>query len=203
MGVENRITEISSPITMPPEVEVQRKDALLETTTEAPLVVALDFAVHDLERNVFVGRARVEHNGRVFAAKLLVNLIGRCLRGIDEVRIKYVELVTLYNLGRRVVVGVVRLVVLVPTVARFHLVEVLGLARAGPRKAGEATRRPSGRPSPSCVSRARRPRRTGPRGPFSTRRTPGRCRSAGAGSAGPGCSRVPRDPSSVVRGAGG
>jgi hypothetical protein len=51
-------------------------------------------------------------------------------RLVDEVRVEDVELVTLDDLGRWVVVVVMRLVVFVPLVARVHPVEVLGLARS-------------------------------------------------------------------------
>ena len=48
---------------------------------------------------------------------------------VDEIRVEDVELVALNNLGGRVVMVIVRLVVLVPLVARVDPVEVLGLAR--------------------------------------------------------------------------
>ena len=56
-------------------------------------------------------------------------LKGGRLALVDEVGVEDVELVPLDHLGGRVIVVVVRLVVLVPLVARVNAVEVLGFAR--------------------------------------------------------------------------
>mmetsp|Transcript_5526 Transcript_5526/g.11454 ORF Transcript_5526/g.11454 Transcript_5526/m.11454 type:complete len:344 (+) Transcript_5526:387-1418(+) len=55
--------------------------------------------------------------------------VSRALIPVDHVRIKYVELVALHHLRRRIVVVVVRLVILVPLVAGVYTIEVLRLAR--------------------------------------------------------------------------
>lgn len=59
----------------------------------------------------------------------LIKGVGGRLGLVNEVGVEDVELVALDDLGRRVVVIVVRLVVLVPLVPRVHAVEVFGLAR--------------------------------------------------------------------------
>lgn len=61
--------------------------------------------------------------------RIFLKLKGRRLAFVDEIRVEDVELVALDDLGRRVVMVIVRLVVLVPLVACVDPVEVLGLAR--------------------------------------------------------------------------
>ena len=70
------------------------------------------------------------YKARLPITPILVDRVRGCRDFIDQVRKKDVELVALHDLGGGVVVVVVRLVVLVPLVARVNAVEVLGLARA-------------------------------------------------------------------------
>lgn len=61
-------------------------------------------------------------------AAILINGIGGCLGLINKVRIEYIELVPLHDLGRWVIVVIVCLVVLVPLITCMHPVEVLGFS---------------------------------------------------------------------------
>jgi hypothetical protein len=122
---------------------------LVETALEAAFAASavVPLLVDDAECNILIGRAGDETDeagvvlaGRskglaTSAAVLTFNLVRGGLCFVDEVGIEYVEFVALDDLGRRVVVVIVGLVVLVPLVAHLHTVEVSGLprlVRAGP-----------------------------------------------------------------------
>mmetsp|Transcript_43688 Transcript_43688/g.98775 ORF Transcript_43688/g.98775 Transcript_43688/m.98775 type:complete len:264 (+) Transcript_43688:483-1274(+) len=111
------------------EIEKQVEHAPLEARPEARLPAELPFAVHELERNVFVRRTCGESEDH----KLLgVGRLADVLWGaapIDQVRIEDRKLVALHRLRGRVIVVVMRLVVFVPLVARAHAVEVPRLSR--------------------------------------------------------------------------
>lgn len=62
-------------------------------------------------------------------APIPLNGVHGRLRFIHKIRVEDVELVTLNDLRRRIIVIVVGLIVLVPLVARMNPVEVLGLPR--------------------------------------------------------------------------
>jgi hypothetical protein len=80
--------------------------------------------------NILIWRACMEANKAGLAiAAILLDGIGGCLGLVNKVRIEYIKLVPLHNLGRWVVMVIVCLVVLVPLVTCMHPVEVLGLSR--------------------------------------------------------------------------
>ena len=59
-------------------------------------------------------------------APIFIDGISGCSDFIDQVGIKYIELIPLHDFGGGVVVVVMRLVVLVPLVSCVNAVEVLG-----------------------------------------------------------------------------
>jgi len=62
------------------------------------------FSVYNSEGNVFVRRSSTElEDDGLIIARLLDNLVGRCLRLVDKIRVEDVKLVSLDNLGRRVI----------------------------------------------------------------------------------------------------
>lgn len=84
----------------------------------------LPFAIDDPEGNVLVWWARPELDQYcILGTRFLNNLISRCLRLVDKIWVEQVEFVALHNLGWRVVVVVVGLVVLVPFVTGMDSVE--------------------------------------------------------------------------------
>ena len=123
----------STPVALPLEVEVQVQDAALKGALVPLLVAVLPLLVDHTEGDVLIGRACMkpqEAGGPVLICLgILLQLKGGRVALVDEVGVEDVEFVALHNLGGRVVMVVVRLVVLVPFVARVDPVEVLGLAR--------------------------------------------------------------------------
>lgn len=56
------------------------------------------------ERQIFIRwPSRNEQDASIVIAFLLDDFVSRCFRFVDEIRIKYVEFVTLYDFGGRVV----------------------------------------------------------------------------------------------------
>lgn len=53
------------------------------------------------------------------------NVIGRSFRFIHKIRIKDIELVSLYNLRWRIVMIIVRLIVFIPFITRVDTIEIL------------------------------------------------------------------------------
>lgn len=114
-------------------------EAALEVAISLGTVIPL--FVHDPESNVLVGRAGNEPDqatvvlasgGKRLAplsAILSLDSEGRSSGWIDEVGVEDVELVALHDLGWRVVVVVMGLVVLVPFIAHLDAIEVEGAAR--------------------------------------------------------------------------
>lgn len=117
----------SSSIPVQLEIEVQLQDAAIELTPEAVLLLVVPLLVHDLEGHVLVRRACVEADDEEVSRVCGLQVVRRRDGLVDEVRVEDVELVALHALGRRVVVVVVRLIVLVPVVAGLDTVEVPGL----------------------------------------------------------------------------
>mmetsp|Transcript_25565 Transcript_25565/g.100948 ORF Transcript_25565/g.100948 Transcript_25565/m.100948 type:complete len:222 (+) Transcript_25565:157-822(+) len=87
------------------------------------------FTIDDLERNVLIGRPGNEAEDAYIRVVSLLDLETWCFRFVDQVRVENVKLVALNSFRRRVVVIVMRLVVLVPFVARVDPVEVFRLPR--------------------------------------------------------------------------
>lgn len=107
------------------EVEVQREDAPIERAFEAVSLAHFPLAIHNSKYEILVGCARLESDQQHVVSiwrRLEVELRRFCL--VKEIRVKYVEFVTLDDLGRWVFAVVVHLVVLVPFVALFYRVEV-------------------------------------------------------------------------------
>lgn len=117
-----------SPVAVPLEVEPQLEDTIGELAAEAVSVRVLPLPVHDLEGDVLVRRARVEPQGpKVLVVGTGLEEVLRRGALVDQVRVEDVELVTLDDLGRRVVEVVMGLVVFVPLEARVDPVEEAGL----------------------------------------------------------------------------
>mmetsp|Transcript_25083 Transcript_25083/g.72409 ORF Transcript_25083/g.72409 Transcript_25083/m.72409 type:complete len:384 (+) Transcript_25083:452-1603(+) len=123
------VCECLSSVSVSLEVEVQLEDAPVEHAPKALLVLQLPLPVQNLEGHVLVGRPGVEaDDARLGRVGGLQGVRGR-LGGVEQVGVEEVKLVALYHLGRRVVVVVVRLVVLVPLVACLDAVEKTRLTR--------------------------------------------------------------------------
>ena len=128
---------------------------LVEAALEAalPFGAVVPFLVDDAEGDVLVGRAGDESDeARVvftswrerltaLATVFALNLVRGRFCFVHEVGVEDVELVALHNLGRGIIVVVVRLVVLVPFIAHLHAVEVAWL----PRLVVASPLRPGGR----------------------------------------------------------
>lgn len=61
---------------------------------------------------------------------IFFNEVRGCLGFIDEVGVENIELVALNNLGRRIIMVIVSLVILVPLITSMNTVEVFWLSRA-------------------------------------------------------------------------
>ncbi|KAG8126838.1 hypothetical protein E2320_022001 [Naja naja] len=111
-----------APVTVALEVEPELEDAVGKLAAEAMPVRVFPLSVDNLESDVFVGRSSMEAQG----GEVLV--VGQASRKYSGVRVEDIKLVTLHNLGRRVVEIVVGLVVLVPLKPGVHSVEETRLA---------------------------------------------------------------------------
>ena len=121
---------------------MQLEDALVEETPEASfsLCAVIPLTIDDFECNVFVRRTCNEPDNAcvVFASfssdftsppsTLTLDLVGGRTSFVQQIWVEDIELVALDNFGRRVVVVVVCLVLLVSFVAENAAVEVLRLA---------------------------------------------------------------------------
>lgn len=65
------------------------------------------------------------YNACLTTASVLLNSVCRCLCLIDQVGIEDIKFISLYNLGRWVVVIIVGLVIFVPFISSVNPVEVL------------------------------------------------------------------------------
>lgn len=70
------------------------------------------------------------YNACLTAVAILLYRIMRGLRLVNKVRIEDVELVSLHNLRRRVIMIIVGLIVLVPLVSGVNTVEIFRLSRS-------------------------------------------------------------------------
>lgn len=113
-----------SPIAISLEVEPQLEDPVGELATEAMSVRVLPLPVYNLKGNVLVWRASMEpQNPKVFIFRTGFKEVLRGGTLVNQVRVENVELVTLDDLGWRVVEVVMRLVVFVPFEACVDSVE--------------------------------------------------------------------------------
>lgn len=128
-------TQKLTPVPVRVEVEEEREHAPVEHALVPLLLLFRPLLVEDFECEVLVGGTGVEAEDAELGG---VRLLDEKLGGgglVDEVGIEDAELVALDDLGRRVVVVVVGLVVLVPVPSGLDPVEVAGFARfvlAGP-----------------------------------------------------------------------
>lgn len=107
------------------------KDVILKLTTKSSLVSVLPFSVDNFEGNVFIRRSRPDkENTKVGVVFTWCQGVLRSSSLVNQIRIEYVEFVTLYNFGRRVVNVVVSLIVLVPFKAGVDSVEIPGFSRS-------------------------------------------------------------------------
>lgn len=125
------------------KLEMQLQDALVEAAAKAAFVprAIIPFFVEDAEGQVLVGRPAHEPDqaGILFARRgvrlastaaiLPLDLVSGRTGLVNEVGIEDIELIALDHLGRRIVIIIVRLVVLVPVKAHLDTVEVSRLAR--------------------------------------------------------------------------
>ncbi|CAN0879886.1 hypothetical protein LINGRAHAP2_LOCUS13349 [Linum grandiflorum] len=103
----------------------------LESALESLLVRVLPLLVHNPESDILVRRSSVEpDDARLITTSISINRIRRSLGLVHQVGVEDVELVSLNDLRRRVVVVVVGLVVLVPLVTGVDSVEVLWFPRS-------------------------------------------------------------------------
>lgn len=117
---------------------------LVKCTLEPPLAFStvVPLLVDNSEGEVLIRGSSREPNetcvllaclcGRLtaLATVLTLNAVGRAFGFVNQIGVKDVELVTLYNLGWRVVVVIVSLVVFVPFVPHLDSVEVPWFARS-------------------------------------------------------------------------
>lgn len=61
-------------------------------------------------------------------AIVLFNSVHRCFRLVNKIRIKDIELVSLYNLRWRVIMIIMGLVIFIPLVSGMNPIEVLGFS---------------------------------------------------------------------------
>lgn len=114
----------SAPVTVALEVEPELKDAVGKLAAEAMPVRVFPLSVDNLEGDVFVRRSSVEaQGGEVLIVRASFQKVFWGGTFVDQVRVEDIKLVTLHNLGRRVVEIVVGLVVLVPLKSGVHSVE--------------------------------------------------------------------------------
>lgn len=107
------------------EMKPQLKDIVVKLTSKTPFIRILPLTIHNLEGNIFIWRSGSElENSKVLVISARNKLILWCSGFFNEVRVEYVELVTLHNLGWRVIHVVVSLIVLVPLKPSVHSVEV-------------------------------------------------------------------------------
>ena len=111
------------------EVEPKVQDPAIEHALVSHPVAVVPGAVQDLKRNVLIRRAGMESDDHCVRVVRLLDMECRRLRFVDEIWIKDVELVSLHDLGWRVILVIVSLVVLIPVVSRSNTVEVLRLPR--------------------------------------------------------------------------
>lgn len=125
---------------------------LVKSAPEPPLPFGaiVPLLVDNSECNIFIRRASHESNeASIFLAGwgkrlpplpsvLSLDTVRRSLGFINEIRVEDIKFITLDDLGRRIVMVVMGLIVLVPLVAHLHSIEIPGLARpvfVGPLRA--------------------------------------------------------------------
>ena len=111
------------------EVEIQRKHTALERGSKPSLPRTIPLAIDDLEGNIFIRRSRMKANDAKFIRVGGLQKILRRLVLVNEIWVKDVELIALHSFRGRVVMIVMRLIVLIPVVARLDAVKVTRLAR--------------------------------------------------------------------------
>ena len=125
------------------ELEVQLQDSLVETTFEAALSsgAVVPFLVNDSKCQVFVWGTADEPNDTsillasrgkrlaTLAAMFSQDSVSGRFSLVNQIWIKYIELVALDYLWRRVVLVVMRLIILVPLEAHLDPVEILWLTQ--------------------------------------------------------------------------
>jgi len=109
------------------KVEEESEDPTIKGALVTTLLLLRPLLVEDLEGNILVGCPSVEAEDAEFRAVGGLDEELGSLGLVDEVGVENAELVTLNNLGGRIVVVVVRLVVLVPVPSRLDPVEVARL----------------------------------------------------------------------------
>ena len=114
-----------SPVSVSFKMEPQLEDVVVKLASEAPLVAILPLLVDNLEGNILVWRT--SHNLQYAEVPRVTSwnqLELGCGTFFNQIRVEYVELVTLDNLGRGIVHVVMGLVVLVPLETSVDPIEV-------------------------------------------------------------------------------
>ena len=106
------------------EVEPQLEDIVVELASESSLIAVLPLLVDNLEGDVLVWRPRRHPQNTVLSVLHRQQLELRRGSLVYQVRVENVELVSLHNLGWRVVEVVVSLVVFVPLEPGVNSVEI-------------------------------------------------------------------------------
>ena len=105
------------------EIEVELQDAFVELRLEAVTFLDLPLPINYRKRYVFIRSARMEpYSHSVSSTVRLQEELGRSSL-VKQLWVKDVEFIPLYNLWRRILAIVMRLVVLIPFIPLFDRVE--------------------------------------------------------------------------------
>lgn len=114
-----------SPIPIPFKVEPKLKNVIMKLAPEPSFIRILPFPINNFESNVLIGRASMEpQNGKILIIRTRSQVIFRRCVLVDQIWIEDIELVSLYDLGWRVVHVVMCLIVFVPLESRVNPVEI-------------------------------------------------------------------------------
>ena len=102
----------------------QLEDVIMELTSKASFVSIFPFPVHYFEGNVLVGRTSRYTEDAIFPIFYWQQFECWCRGLVDQVRIEDVELVSLNNLGGRIVKVVMSLIVFIPLKPCVNSVEI-------------------------------------------------------------------------------
>uniref|UniRef100_A0A7C8YLB4 Uncharacterized protein n=1 Tax=Opuntia streptacantha TaxID=393608 RepID=A0A7C8YLB4_OPUST len=91
----------------------------------------LPLLVHNPECNILIRWPRVKpNNASLSTISIFLNEVRRSLGFVNKIRIENIELIALNNLGRRIIMVIMCLVVLVPLITGVNSIEILRLSRA-------------------------------------------------------------------------
>mmetsp|Transcript_30102 Transcript_30102/g.54459 ORF Transcript_30102/g.54459 Transcript_30102/m.54459 type:complete len:206 (+) Transcript_30102:51-668(+) len=111
------------------KVEIQGQDTTFKRRAESAFARTIPLSIDNLKGNILVGWSSMKTKDTKLGTICLFQEELWCLGLVNEVRIENVKLVALYNLGRRVIMIVMSLIVLVPVISSLDTVEVARFAR--------------------------------------------------------------------------